>query len=467
MTCDRPTDARPRSEQPTTGGSVPPAAGAPGTPGTSGGSGTASGSGTAPGSGRARRVRPGAVGAGLAMVAVLFVATTLRPGATSLGPVLAEVSGSLGIGGGVAGLLTALPGLMFGLVGLVAVTLGRRAGLSLTIALSLVVVVVGLLLRPVAGSVWAFLPLTALALAGMAVGNVLVPAWVKRHGGRHTVTLMTLYGMFLTVGGSAGSGLAAPVARAAGALGATADGWRYALAFWGLLAIVPAVLWLLIARRTGHDFPAAPAGDHPQRRLTSSPTAVALMVLFGVQSMNAYVQFGWMPQIYRDAGLDATLAGSLTAVIAGMGVIGGLVMPSVIDRARTLAPWMIAFGALTAAGYVGLLLAPVAGAWLWSVLLGVGGFAFPTAISLIPARSRDPHVTARLSGFVQPFGYILAALGPLAVGFLYAGLQDWTLVLVLLAVSGVVMTLAGLRVSGRVFVDDELDRGRDGDVRPR
>jgi CP family cyanate transporter-like MFS transporter len=183
---------------------------------------------------------------------------------------------------------------------------------------------------------------------------------------------------------------------------------------------------------------------------------VALMVLFGVQSMNAYVQFGWMPQIYRDSGLDPTLAGSLTAVIAGMGILGGLVMPTVIERSRTLAPWMLGFGVLTAAGYVGLLLAPVAGAWLWSVLLGIGGFAFPTAISLIPARSREPHVTARLSGFVQPFGYIVAALGPLAVGFLYAGLQDWTLILILLAVSGVVMALAGLRVSGRVFVDDEL-----------
>ncbi|MGD6979766.1 MULTISPECIES: MFS transporter [Citricoccus] len=410
----------------------------------------------APAVGAGRPARQGTVGIVLAVLAVLFIAANLRPGATSLGPVLAEVSASLGIDGGVAGVLTALPGLMFGVVGLLAVRMGRRAGLSLTIALGLVLVVAGLLLRPASGSVWAFVPLTALALAGMAVGNVLVPAWVKRHGRRHTVVLMTLYSMFLTVGGSAGSGLAAPMAGLAGALGDPADGWRYSLGFWGLMALVPLVLWLVVARRTGHDFPTAPPREHPDRSLTSSPTAVALMVLFGVQAMNAYVQFGWMPQVYRDAGLDANLAGSLTAVIAGMGIIGGLVMPTVIERSRTLAPWMLGFGLLTAAGYIGLLVAPVAGAWLWSVLLGAGGFAFPTAISLIPARSRDPHVTARLSGFVQPFGYILAALGPLAVGFLHAGLEDWTLVLVLLAASGVVMAVAGLRVSGRVFVDDEL-----------
>ncbi|MBD4603236.1 MFS transporter, partial [Xanthomonas citri pv. citri] len=79
-----------------------------------------------------------------------------------------------------------------------------------------------------------------------------------------------------------------------------------------------------------------------------------------------------------------------------------LLMPTVISRARTLAPWMVLFGAMTSLGYLGMLWAPTAGVWLWAVILGIGGFAFPTVIALIPARSRDPHVTARLSGFAQP-----------------------------------------------------------------
>ncbi|MEO9247965.1 MFS transporter [Citricoccus nitrophenolicus] len=405
----------------------------------------------------APRARAGTIGFGLAVAAVVLIAFSLRPGATVLGPVLAELSASLGIDGSVAGILTALPGLLFGLVGFVAVSLGRRAGLSLTVALSLVIVVLGLLLRPLAPSIWVFVPLTALALAGMAVGNVLVPAWIKRHGGPSTVALMTLYSMFLTVGGSAGSGLAAPLAEAAGStVAGPADGWRWSLGFWGLAAVVPLVLWLVVARRTGHDFPGTPPQAQPDRPLRSSPTAVFLMVLFGMQSMNAYVQFGWLPQMYRDAGLEPTLAGGLLSVVAALGVIGGLVMPTVIDRSRSLAPWMIGFGAMTVAGWTGMLLAPAEAGLLWAVLLGLGGFAFPTAIALIPARSRSPHVTARLSGFVQPYGYLVAAIGPLAVGLIHAATGSWTLVLILLACSGVLMALAGLRVSGRVFVDDEI-----------
>ena len=43
------------------------------------------------------------------MAAVLLISVNLRPGATSLGPVLEEVSGALGLDGSGAGMLTAQP----------------------------------------------------------------------------------------------------------------------------------------------------------------------------------------------------------------------------------------------------------------------------------------------------------------------------------------------------------------------
>jgi CP family cyanate transporter-like MFS transporter len=65
-------------------------------------------------------------------------------------------------------------------------------------------------------------------------------------------------------------------------------------------------------------------------------------------------------------------------------------------------------------------------------------------------------VTAQLSGFVQPVGYALAALGPFLVGLLHDATGDWDLVLVLLALTGVPLALAGLRVARQTFVDDEI-----------
>ena len=383
----------------------------------------------------------------------MLLSVNLRPGASSVGPVLDELRTSLAMQGATTGLLTALPGLCFGAVGLLAVGLARRVGVTAGIVLSIVAIAVGLVVRVTTDSVPLFLAMTALALAGMAVCNVLTPAWIKRHSSDGGVLLMTFYGAGLTVGGALGSLLAAPVASAY----ADTWGWRAALGVWGVVALVALLPWvpaLLGERRARRGAPPPPAAA--RFRLASSPTALALTALFGLQSMNAYVQFGWLPQVYRDAGLSAVEAGALISLLTTLGIVGGLVMPTVIDRSPTLAPWFLAMGGVGAAGYLGLLVAPATVPWLWAVLLGLAGFAFPTTIALITARTRDPMITARLSGFVQPLGYLLAAAGPMAVGLVHAATGTWTVVLVALAVSCLALAVVGLRVARPVFVDDEL-----------
>lgn len=391
------------------------------------------------------------VGAGLILAAVVLVSVNLRPGASSVGPVLAELTDDLGMSQAAAGVLTALPGLCFGAVGALAVTLARRFGLSAVVAGGVAAVAFGLGARAFTGSAWVFLLASTVALGGMAVGNVLVPAWIKRHSGDGGVRLMTFYSTGLTLGGALGAALAAPVG------GTTGAGWRAGLGVWGVLAVAALVPWALLAAGERHTLRLGRVPPRPSvGRISSSPTAVALTALFGIQSMNAYVQFGWLPQMYRDAGLSATSAGLLMSLLTALGIVGGLTMPTVIARSATLAPWMVAFGVLQISGWAGMLLAPGTVPWLWAVSLGLSGFAFPTAIALLTARSRSPQVTARLSGFVQPVGYVLAATGPLAVGLIHEATGGWTLVLVLLMGSGVLMTLAGLRVSLPVHVDDEL-----------
>lgn len=386
----------------------------------------------------------------LIVVGVALISINLRPGATSLGPLLEEVSAALALGPTLAGVVTALPGFAFAAAGAVAVALARRVGLSAGITLGVAALVVTLLARVLTDSSLLFVVLTAIGLAGMGLGNVLVPAWIKAHSRDGGVRLMTVYSMGLTIGGAMGPLLAAPLA------GVAPGQWRGALGLWGLVATLALLPWVAISLR---DRVHRRAGAPVSGRLVHSPTALALTALFGVQSMNAYVQFGWLPQIYRDAGLGATTAGALTSIVAGLGILGGLLMPTVVDRSRDLSVWMIGFGALAVSGYLGLLLAPTTLPWVWAVLLGLSGFAFPTAIALITDRSRDPRVTALLSGFVQPVGYLLAGLGPLVVGGLYALTGGWSVVLVLLMASGVGITVAGLRVARPVFVDDEMEKG--------
>ena len=388
----------------------------------------------------------------LAGIAVVLVAINLRPGATSVGPVLQEIQAGLGMGSVQAGILTALPGLTFAVVGSLAVLVSRRVGIAWTIALGLGLVAAGLLLRSFVMSPVLFMVLTVLAFAGMAMGNILVPAFIKRHGGSRTALLNSVYGTTLALGATLPLLVAAPLTAWA------SDGWQFSIRVWGLAALAAFIPWILISVRDRRavvrsDETASATG---RLRISSSRTAVALSVYFGVQSMHAYVQFGWAAQIYRDAGLDQTQAGLMAAIIASLGIPGGLLMPQLVARAPGLRIYIAGLAMVMMAGYVGLLLAPATVPWLWAVLLGIGGFAFPTALALITARSRDPRVTAELSGFCQPVGYLLAALGPFAIGAVHDATGSWTIPLLILIASGVVLAAAGIIASAPRFVDDEL-----------
>lgn len=399
---------------------------------------------------------PKALTFGLMFVSVLALALNLRAAASSIGPLLAEIGQGMDIGGGSLGFLTSLPGLIFGVLGLFAVRIGKRLGMSATLLLCAGALVFGIGLRAWVDNAWLFLILSILGLTGIAVANVLMPAWIKVHGERSTVTLMTVYSVCVVAAGAIGAAFTAPLAQYFSTVLQPDLGWRVALSFWGLLAIVPMVLWLVVTKRVGYDFPDAATPAAGPQQIFRSPAAWAMTAFFALQSTQVYVQFGWLPQIYRDAGVSANEAGLLLAATAMVGLVGSIIMPTVVDRARHLWVWPVSFGVLSAVGYLGLLLWPAEGRWLWAVALGIGGMAFATSIALIPARSVDHVVTARLSGFVQPVGYILAGVGPMLVGVFYASAQSWTSSLVFLMAMAFLMAVAGALASRNVMVDDQI-----------
>lgn len=396
------------------------------------------------------RVRPVRTrGYWIAVAAVVLISVNLRPGATAIGPVLAEILETLGQDATWGGLLAAMPGACFALFGAFAVALAMRVGLTYALWWGMVATAAGLALRPWTSSSLVFLGLTALAFAGMAVGNVLLPAYIKRRFPDQVPLMMALYGSLIAVGATLGSLLALPLAQVA------PGGWRGSLAVWGIAALLAGAPMLAIAIREG----SRKLGSRAHTRgpsLLRSRHAVALGVFFGVQSMHAYTQFGWAAQMYRDGGVGREDAGLLVALLASLGIVTGLVMPAVVARVQDLRWVVIALGVLLVAGYLGVLYLPNTASWLWAVSLGLSGAAFPLSLSLITARTRDPHVTARLSGFSQTIGYAMAATGPLLVGLMLSATGGWTIPIWVLIATTAAMVAAGLIASAPGYVDDEL-----------
>ena len=415
-------------------------------------------------------VTGGAIAVPFALVAVISAAANLRAGISSLGAVLEQVMASFQASASVAGVLTAMPGFAFAIMGLAAAPIARRFGLSFTLFAGMVAMLVGLAFRPligayVPGGMVTFIVLTALVVGGIALLNVLLPAWIKQHAPRCSVLLMSCYSGFL--------GLSGAVAPLSALWFSGEDAWRPALGIWALLAATQVVVWILVLTRVGVDKPrkppvAQPTNSGTERMATTaaadtavdadpaavankiastslwrSPTAVAMMVLFGLQSSNAYVQMGWLPQMYIDQGVSPGRAAVGLAVLGTVNVIGGVSMPFLVARIRDLRPVIVVFGVLTTVGYLGVMFAGAAAPEAWAIVLGLGG---------------TPEVTARLSGFVQPYGYLLAGVLPLLIGFVYQATGAWTLILTVMALTGVGMSALGYRAGKKVFIDDELAR---------
>ncbi|MFF7655988.1 CynX/NimT family MFS transporter [Streptomyces sp. NPDC007983] len=398
----------------------------------------------------------------IVVVGLLLAALNLRPAVTSLGPLLKEVRDDLGMSGTIAGLLTSMPAACFAVFGVTAPRLARRFGPGAVVCTGLAAIATGLALRPFAGGTVAFLCASALGLAGIAVSNILMPVIVKGWFPDRVGTMTGLYSMGLSLGTASAAAITVPMTDALG------GSWRAGLGVWAVLAGVAMLPWLFLARDRNHrpsEQPAAPdpAADRsasgpaaPAIRITRSPTAWAMAVFFGLQSTAAYITMGWMPQIFRDAGVSASTSGVLLAVIMAMGVPLAFVLPRTAARLRNQGVLAVVLGVCGLIGYAGLWLAPVGGAWVWAVLLGVANCAFPLALTMISMRARTSAGVVRLSAFAQSTGYLLSIPGPLLVGTLYQHSGGWGPPLALMAGLMVPQIVTGLIAGRDRTLEDEM-----------
>ncbi|MFD4136872.1 CynX/NimT family MFS transporter [Streptomyces goshikiensis] len=390
------------------------------------------------------------------IVGIVLAALNLRPAITSLGALFEETRTGLGMSGTVAGLITSVPALCFALVGVTAPRLSRRFGPAAVVCAGMAAIAAGLLIRPFASNAAGFLAASALSLAGIALTNVLLPVIVKRWFPDRVGTMTGLYSMALAAGTSLAAAATVPLTSALG------GSWRTGLLVWAVLALAAVLPWLPIAaaaRRTraaeaaAGTAPTAPADAGP--RVVRSRTAWALACYFGLQATGAYVTMGWLPQIFRDAGVSAGTAGVLLAVTMVMGVPLAFVIPGLAGRMRNQGPIAVTLGLFGLAGYLGLYLAPAAGAWAWALLLGISNCAFPLVITMIGLRTRSSAGVVRLSAFAQSTGYLISIPGPLLIGTLYQHSGGWDLPLALMAGLLVPQIALGLLAGRDRTIEDE------------
>ncbi len=381
----------------------------------------------------------------LLVVAVVLVCVNLRIAVAAVAPVLPQIRADLGMSGPVAGLLTALPVICFAAATPAAAWFGRRLGLEAAILLSCLVIAVGTVGRVLGGTTTLLVGTLVIGIA-MTVGNVLVPAVAKRDFPHRIGAVTGLYTAALIAGAAAAAAVTAPVSAA--------FNWRVALAWWAVLAIGAAAVWMRAAGwRRREDASTDRASLAGGRAVWRSGVAWAIALLLGTQAAAYYAITAWLPTLLSDrVGMSLEAAGLGMSVFQLLGIAGTFV----ISGLATIRPTQGWLAATVAVGWVIMAAGLVAWPAVWPVWVVVGGVAqgagITLALTLIALRARDTAIARDLSAMAQLIGYTIGAVGPLAMGALYEMTGAWTAPMVLVVLLAAGIAIAGARAGRDVTV---------------
>lgn len=341
---------------------------------------------------------------------IVLVAIDLRPGIVSVGPLLGQIRNEFGISNAQASLLTAIPNILMGLLALPTPWLARRFGRDRVILAALAILSIAILLRAFAQTTTQLLVTTAGVGAGIAVAGALISGFVKARFPRHVSLLMGLYAMSIGLGSTLAAAATAP-------LSALGGGWRLGTGIWALPGLTAIAAWTVVSRSERTTDPAsetAAARRHP----AGSVRAWLVASYFAINNFLFFGFLSWLAPIYRELGATQAHAGLLLACFT-MAFMFSNPLPALLSKSEDRR-WVVGlFAGIALVGFSATAVAPTLMPLVTIPIVACGiGASFSLGMTLPLDNASSPEEANSWTSFVLFIGYLLGALGPLALGLL-------------------------------------------------
>lgn len=325
-------------------------------------------------------------------------------------------------------------GFLLSLVQLAGMTLGLAIGLMADRLGPRRVMLVGLLLLALGSALGAVAPGTDVLLIsrvveGMGFLLAVLPApGLLRQRVLHAPTLSRALGWW-----GAYMPLGTALALLFGAALMEVVGWRGA---WALLALLSLCASAVLALWVSPDGRTDGSGDNPRvanwgprlKRTLASPGPWCVALAFFLYSGQWLAVVGFLPTIYAQAGYGAAVVGALSALAAGINMVGnigaGRLMAQGVRPGVLLASGFCAMGlgsviTFTAVGY------PV---WQYVAVLifsGVGGLIPGTLFGLAVTLAPGEDTVSTTVGWMQQFSALGQFIGPPLVAWVATQAGGW------------------------------------------
>lgn len=341
-----------------------------------------------------------------ALAALFLAALALRPQIVGLGPLIPSIQDDLDVSHAVVGLLGTIPVLCMGLFAPPAALLLKRVGTRVAIGACLCLIASFGLLRVAAPHAALIVVFTIPIGVGMGFAGALMPVFVKERFPDRPAFATGVYTTGIQLGSALSSGLAVPVAHAAG-------GWRASLAAFSAVTVGLFLGWLVLTRR---EPPHARVEARAPRLPVRSGMAWLLVVLFGFMGLTYYGLNAWLADSFVERGWSEASAGGLIAVLNIASLPSSVLVPWLSDRHGSRRPFMIGLGVMLVTGVAGLVLFP-GGAYAWTTLVGLAnGAMFPMVLTLPLDVSHRPDRVGSIVGMMLGVGYLVSAASPFTLG---------------------------------------------------
>ena len=386
------------------------------------------------------------------LVGVIFIAFNMRAPLTSVGPLVELIRDHLHLSNTMAGMITTLPLLSFALFSPFVPKLAKQFGMEAVLFMAVIFLSIGIGMRVLSGSTIMILYAgTTILGLGIAACNVLLPSLVKREFPERIGLMTGIYSISMNLFGAIASGISIPIAVGFG------FGWQGALGIWGVLSILGILFWIPQIKHHSVMTPTVqPRVAGKKLNVWRSPLAWQVTLFMGLQSTLFYVLVTWMPDILNQQGISANQSGWLLSLMQLAVLPVTFIAPILAGRLKNQRPIVMITSISILTGLLGLLYGNIQLVVLWIVILGIGiGFSFGLSMILFSLRTKNAQESAELSGMAQSFGYLLAATGPMLIGYLHDLTNGWTIPLLVLAGASVLLFVVGLGAGTNRFVGDE------------
>ncbi|TXL65028.1 MFS transporter [Cerasibacillus terrae] len=386
----------------------------------------------------------------LLIVGVLLISANLRAPLTSVGSVISFIREDLGISNALAGSITTLPLLAFALFSPVVPKIAAKIGMEKTIFTSLLILITGIAVRSLFDVKALFIGTLFIGI-GIAIGNVLLPAFIKIRFPLKVGIMTGIYGVIMNVFAAIASGLSVPIASINGL------SWKESLMFWGVLVIIAIVVWLPQLKENEKAEEVKPKAKKEKNRsgLLRSSLAWNITLFMGIQSLIFYTLLTWLPDILFIHGYSADAAGWMLFLYQFAIIPATFVVPIMAERMKNQKLLAGSIATLFFVGIVGLLTGATSLIVISIIVIGVAcGSAFSLSMMFFALRTTNGKQAAAISGMAQSFGYLLAAFGPFLFGWLKDLTNSWTYSIGMLLFCAAVLFIVGIRAGADEVISD-------------